>query len=182
VLAGHILSAFAGAQVRLIGRLSQIDADAQVERAIPGPSDADFTQLVGEATYTATTFRTHTLSVYLRGATSFAGDAPPQRFEILGGPATIPTLAVGQYRGDHLAFVDGRYTVPLPVQIPFAGVPSAQVAYVAGAAWTGGDSPRWTQNIGYGVAFRFATLLLYTDPTTGLGKSRLVFTLSIPRI
>ena len=182
VLAGHILSAFAGAEVRLVGRLSQLNADAQVERSIPGSSDADFTQLVGEATYTATAFRTHQLSVYLRGVTPFGSDAPPQRFEILGGPATIPTLAVGQYRGDHLAFVDGRYSVPLPLQVPFLGVPSAQLAYVAGAAWTGPDVPRWTQNIGYGLAFRFASLLLYTDPTTGLGKSRLVFTLSIPRI
>jgi hypothetical protein len=182
VLDGHILSAFAGAEVRLVGRLSQLTADAQVERSIPGASDADFTQLVGETRYTATAFRTHTVSVYLRGATSFAGDAPPQRYEILGGPATIPTLAVGHYRGDHLAFVDGRYGIPLPVQVPFLGVPSVQAAYVAGAAWTGGRSPRWTQNIGYGLAFRFATLLLYTDPTTGLGKSRLVFTLAIPQI
>jgi hypothetical protein len=55
------------------------------------------------------------------------------------------------------------------------------VAYVGGAAWTGPSSPKWTQNIGYGIAFRFASVLLYTDPATGLGKSRLVFTLSIPR-
>ncbi|HEX8904642.1 MAG TPA: polymer-forming cytoskeletal protein, partial [Longimicrobiaceae bacterium] len=98
VLEGHILSAFAGAQVTMIGRLSQLQADAQVERAIPGSSDADFTQLLGEATYTATAFRTHTLKVYLRGLTPLGGDAPPQRYQILGGPATIPTLAVAQYR------------------------------------------------------------------------------------
>ncbi|HEX8244907.1 MAG TPA: hypothetical protein VF541_15470, partial [Longimicrobium sp.] len=181
VLDGHLLSAFAGAEVRLIGRLSQLSAGAQVERSIPGSSVADFTQVVGEATYTAIALRTHTLSVYLRGASTLGSDAPPQRYQILGGPATIPTLAVGRYRGDHLAFVDARYGVPLPVQVPFAGVPSAQVAYVAGAAWTGPDSPRWTQNLGYGLAFRFASLLLYTDPATGLGKSRLVFTLAIPR-
>jgi hypothetical protein len=182
ILDGHLLSAFAGAEVRMVGRLSQLQARAQVERSIPGSSVADFTQLVGDATYTATAFRTHLVRVYLRGATPLGTDAPPQRFEILGGPATIPTLAVGRYRGDHLAFVDGRYSVPLPVQVPFIGQPSAQVAYVAGAAWTGPQSPRWTQNIGYGLAFRFATLLLYTDPGTGLGKSRLVFTLAIPNV
>jgi len=182
VLEGHILSAFGGAEVRIVGRLSQLFAGAQVERSIPGSSDADFTQLVGQATYTATAFRTHTLSVYLRGATSFASDAPPQRYQILGGPATIPTLAVGQYRGDHLAFVDARYGIPLPLQVPFVGQPSLQAAYVAGAAWTGTHSPPWTQNIGAGLAFRFATLLLYADPTRGLGKSRLVFTLAIPQL
>jgi hypothetical protein len=181
VFDGHILSVFGGAELRVIGRLSQLTAAAQVERSIPGESVADFTQLVGDATYTATTFRTHTLTVYLRGATPFASDAPPQRFEILGGPVTIPTLAVGRLRGDHLAFVDARYTVPLPIQVPFLGAPSAQVAYAAGAAWTGGESPPWVQNIGAGLAFRFATALLYVDPVTGLDKSRFVFTLAIPR-
>ncbi|HSU18024.1 hypothetical protein [Longimicrobium sp.] len=181
VMDGHILSAFAGAELRVVGRLSQWTASAQVERSIPGESVADFTQLVGEATYTALAFRTHTLTVYLRGATPFASDAPPQRFQILGGPATIPTLPVGYFRGDHLAFVDARYTVPLPVEVPFLGIPSVQVAYAAGAAWTGGDSPPWVQNIGGGLAFRFATALLYVDPTTGLDKSRFVFTFAIPR-
>jgi len=177
-----IVSAFAGAELRMVGRVSNLVASAQAERALAGSADADFTQIVGDATYTATAFRTHTLTVYLRGVASVLGDAPPQRYEILGGPSTIPTIGVARYRGDNLAFVDARYAVPLPVQVPFAGAPSVVAAYLAGAAWTGGHSPPWTQNVGAGIAFRFASAILYADPTLDLGKARLIVTAAIPRV
>ncbi len=179
---GTIVSAFGGAELRMIGQVSQLVASAQVERAFGGSAAADFTQVVGDATYTATAFRTHTLTVYLRGVAPLGGGAPPQRYEILGGPASIPTRGVAQYRGDHLAFVDARYGVPLPVEVPFLGFPSVVGAYVAGAAWTGGHSPPWTQNVGAGIGFRFASAILYADPRLGLGKSRLIVTAAIPRV
>jgi hypothetical protein len=182
VLEGTLVSAFAGAEVRTVGRVSELVVDAQVERAIPEWSDASFTQIVGEATYTATTFRTHTLRVYLRGATPLGTDAPPQRFMILGGPSTIPTEGVGHFRGDHLAFVDARYGVPLPVMVPFVGAPNLTAAYVAGAAWDTDDSPPWTQDIGAGLAFRLASAMLFADPKKGLDKARLVVTVAIPRV
>jgi len=179
---GSIVSAFGGAELRMVGRVSQLVANAQVERALAGSADADFTQVVGDATYTATAFRTHTLTVYLRGVASVMGDAPPQRYEILGGPSTIPTAGVARWRGDNLAFVDARYAVPLPVAVPFVGQPSIVAAWVAGAAWTGGQSPPWTQNVGAGVGFRFASAILYFDPTRELNKARLVVTAAIPRV
>ena len=179
---GTIVSAFGGADLRMIGRVSQLSASAQVERAFGGDADADFTQVVGDATYTAIAFRTHTLTVYLRGAAPLAGRAPPQRYQILGGPSTIPTRGVAEYRGDHLAFVDARYGIPLPVQVPFVGFPSLVAAYVAGAAWTGGHSPPWTQNVGAGLSFRLASAILYADPRRGLGKARLIVTAAIPRV
>lgn len=179
---GTIVSAFGGAELRMVGRVSQLLATAQVERALGGSADAGFTQVVGDATYTAIAFRTHTLSVYLRGAASLAGDAPPQRYEILGGAASIPTLGLAHYRGDNLAFADARYAVPLPIAVPFVGQPSAVAAWVAGAAWVGDTSPSWTQNVGAGIAFRFATAILYADPRRGLDKARLIVTAAIPRV
>lgn len=180
VLDGTIVSAFGGAELRAVGRVSSFTGDVQVERSFPGASDADFTQLLGEATYTTTTFRTHTLRVYLRGLTPLGGDAPPQRYEILGGPTTLPTLGVAHYRGDHLAFADGRYAIPLPLQLPFVGAPSLQLLYAAGAAWTGDQSPRWTQNVGAGVLFSLASAAVYVDPHDP--KPRLVVTASVPRV
>ena len=175
-----IVSAFAGTGLRVEGRLSSFTGDLQVERSFPGASDADFTQLLGEATYTTTAFRTHTLRIYLRGMTPLGGDAPVQRYEILGGPSTLPTLGVAHYRGDHLAFADGRYAIPLPVQLPFIGMPSAQLLYATGAAWTGGESPRWTQNVGAGLLFALVSVSVYVDPVDP--KPRLVATAAVPRV
>jgi hypothetical protein len=180
VLDGTLVSAFGGAELRVIGRVSSFTGDVQVERALPGPSDASFTQLLGEATYTTLTFRTHTLRVYLRGMTPLGTDAPPQRYEILGGPTTLPTLRVAYYRGDHLAFADGRYAIPLPVQLPFVGAPSFQLLYATGAAWTGDESPRWTQNAGVGLLFTLASAAVYVDPHDP--KPRLVLTAAVPRV
>jgi hypothetical protein len=179
---GSIVSAFGGAELRMVGRVSQFTANAQVERALAGSADATFTQVVGDATYTATAFRTHTLTVYLRGVAAVLGSAPPQRYQLLGGPSTIPTVRVARYRGENLAFVDARYAVPLPVAVPFVGQPSVVGAWVAGAAWTGEQSPPWTQNVGAGIAFRFASAILYADPRLDLGKARLIVTAAIPRV
>jgi hypothetical protein len=124
-------------------------------------------------------FRTHTLWVYLRGLTPLGGDAPPQRYQILGGATTLPTLRIADYRGDHLAFADARYGIPLPVQVPFVGMPSLQLLYAAGAAWTD-DSPRWTQNVGVGMLFALASVAVYVDPSDP--KPRVQFTAAIPRV
>jgi hypothetical protein len=180
ILDGTLVSAFGGAGLRVIGRVSEFSGDAQVERSLSAPAGASFTQLLGEATYNTIVFRTHTIRVYLRGLTPLGGDAPPQRYEILGGPTTLPTLGVAHYRGDHLAFADARYGIPLPVQLPFVGAPSLQLLYATGAAWTGGDVPRWTQNAGVGLLFALASASLYVDPHDP--KPRFVFTAAVPRV
>jgi hypothetical protein len=179
ILDGTIVSAFGGAGLRMVGRVSSLTGDVQVERSLSAPA-AGFTQLVGDATYTTMPFRIHTLRVYLRGVTPLGGDAPPQRYEILGGPTTLPTLRVGSFRGDHLAFADARYGIPLPVMLPFVGAPSLQLLYASGAAWTGGDSPRWTQNAGVGLLFALASVSVYVDPHDP--KPRLVVTAAVPRV
>ncbi|HEV7588335.1 MAG TPA: polymer-forming cytoskeletal protein [Longimicrobium sp.] len=180
ILDGTIVSAFAGTGLRMVGRVSSFTSDVQVERSLSAPFDSSFTQLVGEATYTTVAFRTHTLRVYLRGLTPLGGDAPPQRYEILGGPTTLPTLAVGRYRGDHLAFADARYGIPLPLQLPFVGAPSLQLLYASGAAWTGAHSPRWTQNAGVGLLFALASVAVYVDPQDP--KPRLLVTAAVPGV
>ena len=90
ILEETLVSAFGGAGLRMVGRVSSFTGDVQVERSLSTSSDSAFTQLVGDATYTTMPFRIHTLTVYLRGVTPLGGGAPQQRFEILGGPTTLP--------------------------------------------------------------------------------------------
>jgi hypothetical protein len=181
VLEGTIVSAFAGAGLRAEGRVSSFTGDLQVERSLSTPDGAeDFTQLLGDVTYTTTAFRLHTVRVYLRGMTPLGGDAPPQRYEILGGPTTLPTVGIAHWRGDHLAFADARYGIPLPVMLPFVGAPSLQLLYATGAAWTGDESPRWTQNAGVGLLFALVSASVYVDPSDP--KPRFVFTAAVPRV
>lgn len=172
-----ILSAFAAAGLTMIGRVSSFTGDVQLERTLGG-SDAAFTQVVGDATYTTTAFRTHTLRLYFRGMAPLDGDAPRQRYAILGGASTLPTLRIADYRGDHLVFVDGKYGIPLPVMLPFVGAPSLQILYATGAAWTGDESPRWTQNVGTGLLFSLVGVSVWVDPADP--KPTLAFSASIP--
>jgi hypothetical protein len=172
-------SALAGTGLHWRGRTSRIDADVSVEQVIahwdyapgdaplPGREVLPFTHGVAWARYTATLFGTHGLDVYLRGTTSFNADgAPPQRWGILGGATTLPTLEIGHFRGDRLAFVETTYTLPVPlVELPFLGVPSVELWQAAGAAWTTGEPmPGWVQNLGVGLRAGFVYVRVVTDP------------------
>lgn len=180
VLEGEIVSALAGADLRWQGRISGFTGGAHLEYAIPGASDAEFAQVIVNGRYTTTAFRTHVVDVYFRGMVPVSGDsAPPQRFGILGGSGTLPTLEVGEFRGDHLAFIEAVYAVPIHwIELPYLGIPNIEALYATGAAWTG-DMPEWVQNPGVGLAFTLARVRYYIDPATD--KSRLSFSFSIPR-
>lgn len=182
---GTLVSAFAGTELHWIGRISAFHGSADVEQSLPGlSSDAigAFTQVVGEGTYTTLAFRTHTVRVFFHGMAPVAGDAPPQRYGILGGPATLPTLRIGRFRGDHLAFFDARYAIPLPVTLPFVGMPFLESIYSTGAAWTGDTSPSWVQNVGAGLRFSLVGIEVLVDPTDRPLKPKLNLSLAIPRI
>ena len=183
VLEGTIVSALAGTELRWRGATSTFIGDVMVEQAFSGAGDVGFTQVVGDMTFTAYAFRTHFLSVYFRGMAPLNEDgAPPQRFGLLGGSGTLPTLAVGHFRGDHLFFVESSYSVPLQqLALPFLGPPSLQLSHAAGAAWeTGEGMPPWVQNVGAGLAFRFFRVRLVLDPEEA-DKPKFEYSISIPR-
>ncbi|HYJ78803.1 MAG TPA: hypothetical protein VEW03_04350 [Longimicrobiaceae bacterium] len=184
ILEGTIVSALAGAEVHWRGRLSSFTGDVQVEHALAGASDAEFTQVVGVGRYRTMAFGTHTLMVHFRGMAPVGGnDAPPQRYGILGGVGSLPTLRVGTFRGDHLAFIESVYSVPVPaVELPFIGMPRFELLYATGAAWVGGDVPRWVQNPGVGLAFSFVTVRVVADPAADPIKPKVVFMVSVPQM
>jgi hypothetical protein len=162
---GQINSLLGGAELHWVGRLSRIGIDAQAELGHPLFAEGDFVQLTAFGNYQAIAFRTHTLRYRGRVMLPLSGDAPPQRYGILGGIPTIPTLEIGELRGDHLVFAEGSYSVPfLRPAVPFLGPPTLELRHTVGSAWSGEDDPRWVQNIGAGILFRLVGVRVAVDP------------------
>lgn len=180
---GTLVSAVAGTSLHWRGRTSSFDGDAQVEQGLGGLGDFTFTQVLGTGRYRTFTFRAQSLEVYFRGMAALgADDAPRQRWGILGGPGTLATREIGGFRGDHLAFVESSYLVPLGmVQVPYLGVPSFELYHAAGAAWVGDEVPDWVQNVGAGLRFRLFRALVVVDPSDPDRTPELFIAASIPR-
>lgn len=164
---GTIVSALVGTEFRAVGTSSFFTADLAVERGIEGVGDFGFTHLVGEGRWETTAFRTHELLVYFRGMGPIGGDAAPrQRRGILGGAGTLPTLQIGELRGDRLFFVSSSYSAPIPeVEVPYLGQPYLELSHATGTAWqTGTPMPAWVQNVGVGLRFGLFRGRVIIDP------------------
>jgi hypothetical protein len=179
VLDGMIVSGIAGSSLRWRGQTVQFDGYGQVEQ---GFGDAQFTHGTVWGDFLTTTFRLQTLHVYARAHLPLAGDVPPQRFAILGGPATLPTTSIGRFRGDHLVFVGSDYAIPLPrrIQVPLLGQPSIEIVHSIGSAWNG-DAPAFLQNVGGGVRFFLARVGVVVNPAADDLDPALYLNLALPR-
>lgn len=162
---GTFVSLLAGTEYHWRGRSTSFDTQADVEHALSAPGNAEFTQVLAQATYLATALRTHSMRVYLRAMAPLGGDAPPQRRGILGGGGTLPTETIARFRGDHLVFIESSYIIPINnIVLPVVGSPSIEAVHLAGAAWTGDDEPQWVQNAGGGVIFALARARVVINP------------------
>lgn len=171
---GEMFSVAPGAALEWRGALSWFRGDLVVEWAPPGIGDFEFAHLVSDALWTMPALWTHTLQ--LRGRThQTLGDepAPPQRWTILGGGGTIPTLPTARMRGDRLVFVETTYDIPLPwIHVPILGVPDLRLMHATGAAWITGDPmPPLEQSLGAGVRFFLAQVLVHVDPAGPLSPT-----------
>ena len=164
-LQGTFLSLLAGTIFQWRGRSSSFNGDLNLEHALAAPGDAEFTQVLVQGTYVARALRTHYMRVYARGMAPIGGSAPPQRRGILGGAGSLPTEPIAAFRGDHLAFIESSYIIPINnVVVPVVGSPSVEAVHLAGAAWTGDDEPQWVQNAGVGVIFALARARMVINP------------------
>lgn len=162
---GTFVSLLAGTAYHWRGRSSSFDSDVNLEHALSAPGDAEFTQVLVQATYLAKALRTHSMLVRVRGMAPIGGDAPPQRGGILGGGGTLPTEPIARFRGDHLVFIESSYIIPVNnIILPVVGSPSLEAVHLAGAAWTGDDEPQWVQNAGGGVIFALARARVVINP------------------
>jgi hypothetical protein len=178
---GVIVSGVAGALAGWRGATTAFTGDATVEWAPPGAGDFDFALLTLDGRWDMTALWSHTISVRGHFLHPLGTSAPRQRWSLLGGPGTLPTLEAGQLRGDHLVFVESSYTVPLPwIVLPLAGSPAFVARHALGSAWSsGGRTPDFHQNLGAGLAFPFLRVELFLDPAD---RDRLVpsVTVSLP--
>ncbi len=177
---GTLVSAAAGLGVRWTGRVSTFAGDAALERGIGAVGEFPFTQLLVDGLWTSRALQNHQVAVRFRGLGTVGDDpAPRQRWSFVGGPSTLPTLAIAGMRGDRLAYVASSYSIPYPrIWLSrFLGFPTLRLSHLTGAAWaTGDEMPAWAQNLGVGVQFRSLAADLYVDSARP-GMPRLIVTL-----
>ena len=167
VFEGTIYSLLAGTEFHWRARTSRFDGSADVEHGRLGDVGGDgFTQLLVTGSYAALALRTHQLQMRFRAMTPLGGnDAPPQRRGILGGGGALPTEEIAHFRGDPLVVIESSYIIPVNnIVLPVVGSPQVEVVHLAGAAWTGGEEPRWVQNAGAGVIFALARARVVINP------------------
>jgi hypothetical protein len=183
VLEGTIVSLLAGTAYQWRAPTSRLDGSLDVEHGLAGAGDAGFTQALVVGSYQALALRTHQLRVYFRGMAPLFGSAPPpQRYGILGGSGTLPSEPIARFRGDHLAYVESSYLVPIPwVVLPVVGSPGVEAVHKVGAAWVGGAEPEWVQNAGVGVVFSFVSARALFNPAERPVRPHFAFGLSIPQ-
>lgn len=101
-------------------------------------------------------FFDHTLEIRGFGQMPVGEDTlPGQRWSFVGGAATLQTVPLGAYRGDHVAYVESRYRIPTPdaLALPVLGAPELQLVHATGMAWVGDDDPSLIQEIGARIQF-----------------------------
>ncbi len=180
---GTVVSVTAGTELFFVMKTSRLRADLSAERGIPGPGDFEFTQALFQGTYEGTAIRLHEFRIRARAMGPLGhGGSPRQRWGILGGAATLPTLAIGELRGDRLIFLESAYAVPIPgVRLPYIGAPLLEATHATGTAWrTGTRMPAWTQNVGLRVRFPFVNAGFVVDPARRPVRPRLTFGVGLP--
>ena len=98
----------------------------------------------------------HTLEIRAFGQMPVGGDTlPRQRWSFIGGVPTLNTVPLGARRGDHIAFVETLYRIPVPeaLALPILGAPELQLLHAAGSAWVGDAVPPLTQEVGARLQF-----------------------------
>ena len=177
---GWIASGTVGAEAGWTGATTTFAGDLAVEWAPGGIGDFDFALLTADAAWDMISLWQHTVSVRGHLLHPLGTSAPAQRWSMVGGPGTLPTLETGQLRGDRLLFVESSYGIPLPwVVLPVVGTPSIFARHALGSAWSEGATPDFDQNLGLGVAFPLVRADLYIDPSEPDAPS-ISFGLSFP--
>lgn len=133
---------------------------------------ADFTRLRIDSEFAMQALLDHTLEIELQFMLPVGGDEPlpRQRWAMLGGSGTLRTVEDAAFHGDHLAYSETEYLIPLRfIALPRNIVPSLELIHMAGLAWTGDrtEDEDLIQNVGarLNVSALFARWLI--DPASG---------------
>jgi len=176
---GTVRSIIPGLELERVGRVTAAEAMVEVEFGetdLDGavatglaPRDGSFTRLRVGAEWAMKALANHTLEIEAQTMLPLSGDEPlpRQRWGMLGGSSTIRTLENGELWGDHMAYVETEYIIPLPWRpLPRFGRPELQLLHNAGSAWVGEDDADFVQNVGARLQY-FAVYVRYLiDPAT----------------
>ncbi len=137
----------------------------------PGPEDR-FSRLRIDSEFAMQALADHTLEIELQFMLPVGGDEPlpRQRFGMLGGSSTIRTVDDAAFYGDHLAYSETEYIIPLRlIPLPRDIVPEFQLLHMAGRAWTGEreDDEDFVQNIGARINVWALYARFLMDPESG---------------
>ena len=137
-----------------------------------GEAEGSFTRLRVNSEFAMQALLDHTLEVELQFMLPVGGDEPlpRQRWGMLGGSGTIRTVDDAAFYGDHLAYSETEYIIPLRfVTLPRNIVPTFELLHMAGLAWTGDrdEDEDLIQNVGarLNVWALYARFLI--DPASG---------------
>ena len=165
----RITSAILGVDTEWTLPLHVVRADAAVELAssIAG-GDQEFTRYVVDAEWAMAALSDHTLELWLhfQGPLPGTTSLPTQRWSLLGGPGSLYTFDIAQFRGDRLAFLHTLYSIPLPnrFRMRLLGVPALDLLHSVGMAWTADTSPGFEQNVGLRVRYNILFFRAVANP------------------
>jgi hypothetical protein len=142
-------------------------------------NDASFSQLTLHGTLRFPTFGSQTFRFEGHVVTPTGGASTPfQRYVYLGGAGTLPTFDMLELGGDHLAYFDFRYNIPIdPIKIPLVGPPVVTIREALGTAGVGGW-PNVHQNTGARLSVSFLYGEWLFDPVAHRGHSAFGLTLT----
>jgi len=128
--------------------------------------DASFTRFDAGGEVAVQALADQTLRVKWRFRGPIGSDSlPRQRWNVIGGPATLPTLDTGELHGDRLIWVETDYDIPVPgIRLPILERPSFDLLHRIGSAWTAGADRELIQNVGVRLQLRFLWLAGFVDP------------------
>jgi hypothetical protein len=150
---GRTTSALGRLDVAWEGRRTLFDGGAEYEAARPWRGGAfRFDRLRTDGRFAMAALANHSVAVRFMAQAPVSGEPlPRQRWSFVGGSATLHTLEVAEFYGDHVVFVDTRYIIPLPerMALPILGAPRLHLLHVAGMAWTRDENRDLHQELGF---------------------------------
>lgn len=182
---GRIASLVAGGEMEWSQRWHRLRLSGLVE----GAGDAlggewNFGRYLVSADWAMAAFANHTLRIqpHFQGPWPGTDSLPRQRWSFVGGSGTLYTFPVAQFRGDRVAFVETRYSIPLyPFRIRFLGSPDLEAMHLVGMAWTADERPDLEQNVGLRVRFPLVNVRVVTNPAAWQDDVKVSFGFNLPR-
>jgi hypothetical protein len=143
-----------------------------------------FNRYVVDIDWAMAALANHTLRVqpYFQGPLPGTERLPGQRWSFVGGSGTLYTFRDAEFRGDRVALVKTRYSIPFDprLRVRILGLPRLELLHLAGMAWTADERRSFEQNIGAQLSFTFVNVRVVTHPDRLSDDLEVSFGLSLP--